>query len=696
MGESDYHLRFTSKGQESFEIGFQQTDEISDDFVTVAGKNYRLLGDEFKVAWFKKRVLDELPDKNFEAIAEHLISDKVGARDVELSQKAHLLAMDVFSKAELYTERPSNKALDLEVKGHSAISKTDYSMTSDKAVAELKASCPKGAGSMMMISTPEGNSNVISAGSTEVNGKPINGQTAGLIGSGSKMFTSLCAMALITRGLTLSGTGQPLSLDTKISDVFSEKQMAIFDDAEKSQNLTLRMLLSHTSGLVYFADDNRGDRAGKSLSDILDEKEAGSVKFYGNPGDGIYSYSNHIGLAAAMIEIACGKPYEEVLRETVLEPLGMERSSYACPDDDNVLLAYKPAPNEESQATSEKLVVTDPMMQGAGGMWTCMDDMAKLGGALGKAVKDKGALESKEGKTLISEENLQEMMKTQAENAPCGLALDLQGDMVGKGGGIYGYDFKFYLDRKSGNAVSTLCNHAGVGDFARFLAVSVDSLKALNPAMHLPEYNKAKALERACEPLSIDQCDQFYKGFSGIVAFEDESPLTRMNFNGTTLPLEAMEGDEERYLIAGNSPFSGKELHMVESNGRRYPCFVDGMEVWSFGLIEKPDFPTVDPALLAKMVGDYLDSGPGGAPPHQIRFSEKEGMTLSFPGQPESPCLITSHEDDALCFRACIGGGPQVFSFKLSKTDQGNGWKLQLLNGETDIPVRDFSSGQAI
>ncbi|HEV8052336.1 MAG TPA: serine hydrolase domain-containing protein, partial [Parachlamydiaceae bacterium] len=228
-------------------------------------------------------------------------------------------------------------------------------------LTQLKTTCPEGAGSMVMIGRPKEGAVVFSAGMRSVEGQPINNQTAALIGSGSKMFTSLCTMTLINQGAINKKTEQPLTLDTKVSDIFSKKQMLLFDDPVKANNLTLGMLLSHTSGLVYFADDNRDERQGMGLSEILDNKEAGSVKFYGHPGDGIYSYSNHIGLVAAMLEIACDTPYEEILKEQLLIPLGMSRTSYKCPSDDNVLWAYTPISDTNSSPSSTKKEVKDPM-----------------------------------------------------------------------------------------------------------------------------------------------------------------------------------------------------------------------------------------------------------------------------------------------------------------------------------------------
>ncbi len=70
------------------------------------------------------------------------------------------------------------------------------------------------------------------------------------------------------------------------------------------------------------------------------------------------------------------------------------------------------------------------MMQGAGGLWSCMDDMAKLGDALGRALQEKSDVIGQNGLMFISRQNLQVMVTSQAVNASCGLAMDAEGGPV--------------------------------------------------------------------------------------------------------------------------------------------------------------------------------------------------------------------------------------------------------------------------
>ena len=691
-GPEEMHIRFQHLGTD-YNIDLVKGKK-ADHSVEINGIAYAVLGDQEKL----ETACKILASVSLDAVtSEKDLLGRLSLReDISFpqAQKTDTIGTAILKKPIEGLDLASDLA---ETVQEHMLKPTTLEQATFEAQDRLQETCPKGAGAIVMVSNLEEGAKIISGGSRTVEGGAIDGQTAAIIGSGTKMFTSLCSMALISQGVINKKTNKPLTLDTKVSDVFSKRQMAIFEDQEKASELTLGMLLSHTSGLVYFADDNRDDRSGQGLGEILIKKAPGSVKFFGYPGDQIYSYSNHIGLAAAMIEIACEKPYSEVLKETVLDPLGMTRTSYLCPNDENVLLAFAPPlpGTEETQPKSQKLEVTDPMMQGAGGLWSCMDDMAKLGVALGKALSKKKDLTNDRGHVIISRENLEKMMTPQAINAPCGLAFDLENDVIGKGGGVFGYDFKFKVDSKTGNCISMMCNHAGQGKFDRYLAMSTEVLTTLNPKVSLPSSSKPKPKSIVIEDLTIAECPRQFKGFSGILAFPDEHPLTRVNFNGTTLPVKqlSVKGTNlfDRYVVIGDSPFQGKELQLFQKNEHLYPCFSEGMEVWSFGEINNENFPVISAEAIHKQfnqaAGDYIDTTPGGPPPHTIRVDSKNGISLSFPDMAPSKCLITSFSDTEINFRTCIGGGPQPFSFKLIKSIGEEDWRLLVLNGETGEPA---------
>jgi CubicO group peptidase (beta-lactamase class C family) len=124
--------------------------------------------------------------------------------------------------------------------------------------------------------------------------------------------------------------------------------------------ITLRHLLSHQAGLAYdwskpLASYGEGDDALQLM--------AGDEAIGAPIGPGRYfSYSNPgYWLAGALIERATGKPFEDALRELVLEPLGMERTGFA-PIEPSV-------PSELPYPRARRP---------SGGLYSCVDDLRRF------------------------------------------------------------------------------------------------------------------------------------------------------------------------------------------------------------------------------------------------------------------------------------------------------------------------------
>jgi CubicO group peptidase (beta-lactamase class C family) len=100
-------------------------------------------------------------------------------------------------------------------------------------------------------------------------------------------------------------------------------------DVPEAGDPTVAQLLSHTSGLVAEADGPWWERTPgelrPALADIFPARPhaypAGRVFHYSNPGYAL--------LGALISELRGGRPWGEVVREEVLEPLGMTRTTLA-------------------------------------------------------------------------------------------------------------------------------------------------------------------------------------------------------------------------------------------------------------------------------------------------------------------------------------------------------------------------------
>jgi len=130
------------------------------------------------------------------------------------------------------------------------------------------------------------------------------------IGSTTKMFVGMALVKLAEAG--------KLKLDEPVGKLIDGLPPAI-------AALTPHQLLTHTAGL---ADDAVmfGKHDDEALADGL--KTWTDKRFFTKPGD-VYSYSNPgYWLAGFVAEKAAGKPFADVVKDDLLAPLGMKRSTF--------------------------------------------------------------------------------------------------------------------------------------------------------------------------------------------------------------------------------------------------------------------------------------------------------------------------------------------------------------------------------
>lgn len=143
---------------------------------------------------------------------------------------------------------------------------------------------------------------------------PVTAETLFQIGSTSKTFTATALMALVEAGR--------VDLDAPVRAYLPWFALQSEDDAAR---LTVRDLATHHAGYVgdYFKDTGRGDDA---IGAIV-RKMANSPQLV--PAGYTFSYSNAaFYVLGHIVETVHGRPFEQVLRDTIFEPLGMDRSFY--------------------------------------------------------------------------------------------------------------------------------------------------------------------------------------------------------------------------------------------------------------------------------------------------------------------------------------------------------------------------------
>ena len=140
------------------------------------------------------------------------------------------------------------------------------------------------------------------------------------IASVTKTFIAATVLALAEEGL--------LDLDATVAEMLPGER----DRLPHADEVTVRQLLSHTSGVYNFLDVglvlelfNRPGRTW-TVAECYDHALGHDAAFA--PGvDWSYSNTNYI-LLGWIIEAAKGRPHEDVMREEIFEPLQMRSTSY--------------------------------------------------------------------------------------------------------------------------------------------------------------------------------------------------------------------------------------------------------------------------------------------------------------------------------------------------------------------------------
>ncbi|MCL1855933.1 MAG: beta-lactamase family protein [Clostridia bacterium] len=182
------------------------------------------------------------------------------------------------------------------------------------------------------------------------------------IGSVSKVFTASAVMKLADEG--------KVNLDEPLTAYIPEFAMA----DERYRQITPRMLLNHSSGLMGMTDNNAfliGDNDTYLHDHFLEYLKSQTLKH--DPGDrSIYS-NDSFTLAEILVEHVGGMTFTDYLERNFLTPMGLENIKTPQSDFHRGLLAETYLGNNELKAQSLGVI-------GSGGIYADMEDLCRFAG----------------------------------------------------------------------------------------------------------------------------------------------------------------------------------------------------------------------------------------------------------------------------------------------------------------------------
>lgn len=260
------------------------------------------------------------------------------------------------------------------------------------------------------------------------------------IASQSKPFASTAVMILVDEGkvdLDKPVTEYLPELNNLMVRVLNRDSVEVLERIEHP--VTVRHLLSHTSGMQYLAGVQQ--QFGK-----IDYLPLSKSVFVSNmtplifkPGDN-FCYSNQgINIAATVVERISGMPYEEFLQKRIFDPLDMESITF-WPNEkqmERMALPYKKIGDKLVASTLSQLQYplisrTKRFVEAGGGLFCTPSDLVKFY----QMIANKGIYK---GERIMSEKAVEELGKKQTDekiSPPWGLGWAIGSNFIGHGGAL--------------------------------------------------------------------------------------------------------------------------------------------------------------------------------------------------------------------------------------------------------------------
>lgn len=170
--------------------------------------------------------------------------------------------------------------------------------------------------------------------------RPMTEDTLFRIYSMTKPITSIALMSLFEEGhFALGDRVDRFIPEWKDLRVFEAGTHPHFMTRPVEEKMTIRHLLTHTSGLTYdFMYQNNVDSAYRRLGIARNGtlrsmvEELATLPLLFSPGQA-WNYSVATDVCGYLCEVISGKPFDEFLEERIFRPLGMGETSFHVPPE---------------------------------------------------------------------------------------------------------------------------------------------------------------------------------------------------------------------------------------------------------------------------------------------------------------------------------------------------------------------------
>jgi D-alanyl-D-alanine carboxypeptidase len=298
-------------------------------------------------------------------------------------------------------------------------------------------------GMIMAVRLPDGTVISRSSGYTDPAGENTwSLDTQSALGSITKTFTAVVIMQLVQEG--------KLSLDDTID--------TWFPDQPNADKITVRMLLSHTSGLANFIsrENERDPKWSHEWAPLELIAEANKLGPVAEPGSKVAHYANtNYFLLGLITEKVTGNSWEQEVRSRIIEPLGLEDTTFLSQEGvwgGSMVAGYTKTPAGYLSILDIPNLPHATTAWAAGAVVSTLSDLLTFASALFDG-------------TLVSKETLSQMATPLGTDAESGRLWGLGGATLeelpaafGMGGDVPGYHAFFVGIQDSQVVVAALVN----------------------------------------------------------------------------------------------------------------------------------------------------------------------------------------------------------------------------------------------
>jgi CubicO group peptidase (beta-lactamase class C family) len=313
--------------------------------------------------------------------------------------------------------------------------------------------------------------------------EPVTTETLFQAGSISKPVAAMVALKRVQDG--------KIALDENINNKLQTWKLPDNEFTAKNK-VTLANLLSHTAGLTVhgFPGYAVGEKI-PTLSQVLDGAEpanTAAVRVDLEPGTRFRYSGGGTTIAQLAIMDIEKKPFPEIARETVLDPLKMTNSTYSQPLPDDWRKKAASGHRGDGALVPGKIHVYPEMA--AAGLWTTPTDLAKFG------IEVQLAYAGKSNKVL-PKELIDKMVTPFMENVGLGFFIDKRGNSVyfGHDGADEGFRAMLLMHREKGYGAVVMVNSDNgqiMGEVMRSIAREYNWDEFLPPVNELISVDAAK------------------------------------------------------------------------------------------------------------------------------------------------------------------------------------------------------------